>query len=113
MTDQTNAAASTSTGGKGYNLTITPKTEIDTTPTANNTKKTKFRGTYVSKGKVVERTIVAQGKAAELIEGLIKVGEPVALRCVFNRAPANDEGKRGGEYVSVVALPLPPKQKAA
>jgi len=111
MTDAANNGAAT-TGAKAYNLSITPLTDVDTTPTSSGTAKTKFRGTFVQRGKTVERTIVAQGKSAALIEGMIAIGTPVALRCVFDRAPSNDNG-RGGEFLSVVALPLPPKQKAA
>lgn len=89
---------------KAYNLTITPKGAVDLTPTVAGLRKTKFRGTYTVRGKTVERTVVAQGKAAELIDGLIADGSPVALRCIFQKAPANDAGK-GGEFLTVVALP--------
>lgn len=99
--------------GKGYNITLTPKGQIDTTPTASGTKKIKFRATFTAQGKEKERTVVAQGKSAEAIEGMITAGEPVALRVLFDRAPANDEGKQGGEYLTVLGLPLPPKAKAA
>lgn len=110
MTDQTSAP---STSKQAYNLTLTPLGEIDTTPTLSGTKKMKFRASYVTKGKTVERTVVAQGKAADKIDGIVKTGEPVALRCIFDRAPANDDGKPGGEFLTVVAIPLPPKAKAA
>jgi len=97
---------------KAYNLNVTPLTEADTTPTSAGGKKTKFRGTFVQGGKTVERTVVAQGKAADLIDGMITPGTAVALRCIYSRAPG-EEGKKGGEFLTVVALPLPPKQKAA
>ncbi len=114
MDDKNQQNASNDNGGKGYNLTLTPKAgTIDTTPTASGTKKTKFRATFEQRGKTVERTVVAMGKAAEAIEGKIVEGEAVAIRCLFDRAPAQEEGKRGAEYLTVLGLPLPPKQKAA
>ena len=97
---------------KAYNLNVTPLTAVDTTPTTNGTKKIKFRGSFVQAGRTVERTVVAQGAAADLIEGKIETGNVIALRCVYNRAPGAD-GKKGGEFLAVVALPLPPKAKAA
>lgn len=100
-----------SKGPKGYNLNLTVLTDVDATPTSKGTPKMKFRATFVSKGKTVTRTVVAQGKSVALIEGKIVKGETIALRCVFDKAPANDNGK-GGEYLSVVALPLPPKKAA-
>ena len=114
MSDQANAPASNdNTGGKGYNMTITPKGDIDTTPTATGTKKIKFRATFDQKGTSRERTVVAMGKAAEAIEGKIVAGEAIALRVLFDRAPSQEEGKRGAEFLTVLGLPLPPKQKAA
>lgn len=99
---------------KAYNLKITPKDgSLDTTPTSAGTRKIKFRGTFEQRGKTVERTVVAQGKAAELIDGMIKSGVEIGLRCVFNRAPANEDGKKGGEFLAVVALPREQEQKAA
>ena len=113
MSDQDNAAASTSTGGKAYNVKITPKSDIEVSANSNNTKKIKFRGQLMQRGKLVERTVVAQGKAADAIEAVLATGKEVGLRCLFSRAPANDEGKRGGEFLTAIGLPLPPKQKAA
>lgn len=90
---------------KGYNLTLTPQGEIDTTPNSAGTPKKRFKATYVSKGKTFTRTVIAQGKAAAATEGLIVEGQPVVLRCVFNRAPANEDETLGGEFLSVVAVP--------
>lgn len=96
MTEQTNV--------KAYTVTLTPKGEIDTTPSASGTQKLKFRATYTAQGQEKERTVLAQGKAAEAIANVIKVGEAVALRVMFDRAPGND-GKPGGEFVTVLGLP--------
>ncbi len=113
MTDQ-NQNAQNDNGGKGYNLSITPKDgTIDTTPTAAGTKKIKFRGTLTLRGKERERTVVAQGKAAEAIEGKIVAGEAISLRVLFDNAPSSEEGKKGAEFLTVLGIPLPPKAKAA
>ncbi len=108
MTEQSNS------GGKGYNLKITPKDgTIDTTPSAKGTAKIKFRGTFEQRGKQVERTVVAQGKAADAIAAIVVGGQEIGLRCLFDRAPASEEGKKGGEFLTVLGIPLPPKAKAA
>lgn len=98
MTTQTSSA-------KAYNLKITPKGAVEDATTASGTRKIKFRGTYVVQGKERERTVIAQGKAAELIAGMVTTGEEIGLRCIFETAPALEEGKKGGEFVTVVALP--------
>lgn len=99
MSDQTTV--------KAYTITLTPKGEIDTTPNSAGTPKMRFRATYTAQGQQKERTVLAQGKAVEAVKDMIKVGEPVALRVIFDNAPANDEGKKGGEYLTVLGAPLP------
>ena len=65
------------------------------------------------RGQLRTRTVVAQGKAAELISGMLRKGNNLELRCLFENAPGTEEGKRGGEFLSVVGLPQPKEQKAA
>jgi len=72
----------------------------------------RFKGELTVKGKVIKRTISAQGAAADQIIAKLRKNSVHSLRCLFERAPANDNG-RGGEYLAVVGIPLPPKQKAA
>jgi len=112
MTDQTNAPASNDNSGKGYNLTLTPIGAIDTTPAANDTRKIRFRAKVTLQGKEKERTVIAQGKAADAVADMIKDGVPVSLRVLFSRAPSQEDGKQGGEYLTVLGIPLP-KKKAA
>lgn len=97
MTEQTN-------NGKAYNITVTPISDVDSTPNAKGTPKLKFRAKVTLRGRETERTVVAQGAAVAKIDGKIVAGEPVALRVLFSNAPANDEGK-GGEFLTVVDLP--------
>jgi hypothetical protein len=112
MDDQQNA--SNDNGGKGYNIALTPKDgTIDTSPTSTGTKKIKFRATMKLRGQDRERTVVAMGKSAEAIEGMIEAGKEVSLRVLFDRAPSQEEGKKGAEYLTVLGIPLPPKAKAA
>ena len=112
MTDQ-DQTPSNDNSGKGYNIAITPKAgSIDTTPAANGTRKTKFRGTLTIKGQQRERTVVAQGKAAEAIEGMIKDGESVSLRVLFSHMPSEEEGKTGAEYLTVLGVPQPARKAA-
>ena len=90
---------------KAYNVKATPVARATTTKMSTGKTQIKFRATMTVRGKIIERTIIAQGAAADLVKGLIKKGKEVSLRVLFERAPANDDGKRGGEYCSVVALP--------
>ena len=102
----------TKTGRKGYNLKITPKGDVETTTTAVGKTKIKFRGTFSQRGKTIERTVVAQGKAAAAIASVIIPGQEVGLRCLFENAPANEDGRKGGEYLAVLDLALPSKKAA-
>ena len=112
MTDQNNAAASNS-NGKAYNVTVTQITEANVGTNSNDKSKITFRAKGTIGGREVERTVVAQGAAADLISDMLGMGNELKLRCLFSRAPANEDGKKGGEFLTVVGLPLPPKQKAA
>ena len=93
------------TAGKGYNLTIKQLTTAERSTTASGTAQIKFRGELTLRGETRERTVVAQGKAAEAISGMLRKGNELALRCLFERAPATEEGKRGGEFLTVLGLP--------
>ncbi len=110
MTDQTNDAPKTTK--QGYNLIVSQLTEAVVAKNANDKLKITFRGKTTAGKRTIERTFVAQGAAAEQIQEMVGKGNELKLRCIFERAPANDNG-RGGEYMVVVGEPLPPKQKAA
>ena len=97
---------------KAYNFTVKQITTAERSTIANGTSKIKFRGELTLRGETRTRTIVAQGKAAELISSMVRKGNSMDLRMVFENAPSTEEGKRGGEFLSVVGLPQP-KQKAA
>ena len=98
---------------RAYNMTIKQITTAERSENANGTPKIKFRGELTLRGETRTRTVVAQGKAAELITGMVRKGNDLELRCLFENAPANEDGKRGGEFLSVVGLPQPKEQKAA
>ena len=95
---------------KAYNFTVKQTTTAERSTTASGTKQIKFRGELTLRGETRTRTVVAQGKAAELISGMLRKGNELDLRCVFDNAPGAEEGKKGGEFLSVVGLP---KKKAA
>ena len=90
---------------KGYNVTVNQLTTAKKGTNANGKAKISFRGKMTVGGREVERTFLAQGAAADLISGMVRKGAELALRVIFERAPANDQGGRGGEYCSVVGLP--------
>jgi len=97
---------------KGYNIDVTVKTAVDATPTVTGTPKLKFRGTFERGGKTFERTVIAMGKAADAVAAVLKTGETAKLRILFSKTEGQD-GKPGGEYLTILGLPLAPKEKAA
>lgn len=93
---------------KAYNISALQITTAEKSVTASGTDQIKFRGTLTVGGREIERTIVAQGAAAALLAGKLRKGRTIDLRVMFSRAPANDNTDskgRGGEYLTVVALP--------
>lgn len=88
-----------------YNLKIRQTTEAVRSVTASGTDQIKFRGEVMIRGQLRTRTVVAQGKAAALIDSMVGEGNELSLRGLFDRAPANEEGTRGGEFISVVGIP--------
>ena len=93
---------------KAYNFTVRQLTSAEKSVTASGTDQVKFRGKLTVGGREIERTIVAQGAAADLLKGKLRKGTDIDLRVMFSRAPSNDNGK-GGEFLTVVALPKPKK----
>lgn len=98
---------------RAYNLKIKQTTTAVRSTTASGKQQIKFTGELTLRGKTRSRTVVAQGAAAEMIDGMVRKGSELELRCLFDRAPANEDGKRGGEFLAVVGLPTPKEQKAA
>jgi hypothetical protein len=100
------------------NVTMIPKGEIFTKPTAAGVERVRFRAIIPMGKQEVERTILAQGRAAREIIDKIVVGQKITLSCVYARmpidepAPANDpvsgpkSRKLGAEYLAAVGLPL-------
>ena len=95
----------TTMSNKAYNIVATPLAAATKGTNANGKSKITFRAKATVGGREIERTVIAQGAAADKIENLIEVGKDVALRVLFERAPANDDGSKGGEYLTVVDLP--------
>ena len=93
---------------KAYNVTARQLTTAVKSVTSSGTDQVKFRAKLTvgkgDKAREIERTGVAQGAAAALLVGKLRKGTDIDLRVMFNRAPANDNGK-GGEFLTVVALP--------
>ena len=94
---------------KAYNIVVTPVTAAEKGTTATGKDKIKFRAKMTVGKREMERTIVAQGAAAALVDGKIAIGEEIALRILFKKAQ-NDDGTPGGEFATVVDLP---RDKAA
>lgn len=97
---------------RAFNLKIKQLDTAEKGKNSNGKTRIKFKGELTLRGKLVVRTVSAQGVAADKIIASMRKGTVHSLRCLFERAPANDNG-RGGEFLTVVDVPLPPKQKAA
>lgn len=110
MTDQSNAAKTTK---QGYNLKVKQTTVAEIGSNSNGKLKITFRGKTTVGGREIDRKFVAQGEAAEKIQDKVALGADLALRCIFENAPAKGDEKKGGEFLTVVGEPLPPKKKAA
>lgn len=100
------------TTAKAYNIKLNILS-LDDGKNAKGTRKLTGRATFQRGGKSFERTFIAQGKAADAVAEHLVVGSDVTVRTIFDRAPANEEGKQGGEFLTLIAMPLPPKAKAA
>ena len=98
---------------KAYNFAVKQTTTAERSTTSKGTKQIKFRGELTLRGETRTRTVVAQGKAADLISGMLRKGNVLDLRVVFDRAPGTEEGKKGGEFLTVVGLPKAKEAKAA
>ena len=98
---------------RAYNLKMKQTNTAVRTTTKSGKPQIKFTGELTLRGETRTRTVVAQGKAADLISGMVRKGSELELRCLFENAPANEDGKRGGEFLSVVGLPKKKEQKAA
>lgn len=98
------AAATASTKEKGYNIKMTPVTAPEASTIATGTAQVKFRAKMTLRGRETELTVMAQGKSVEFVDG-VEVGNETTLRCLFEEAPAAEEGKRGGQFLTVVGKP--------
>jgi hypothetical protein len=96
---------------RAYNIVATQLTTAKKGKNAKGTSKITFRAKATVGGREIERTVVAQGAAADLISGMVRKGSELKLRVLFERAPANDDGSKGGEFLTVVGLPR--EKKAA
>lgn len=107
MTEQTNSTNG-NTGGKAYNINLTPsEIAFPTDAKGNEYMRATVEGTF--NGRPGKRTFVAKGKALEAVREHMSVGTTTKVRVLFSRVIGED-GARGGEFLTAVAMPLPPKQ---
>lgn len=99
---------------RAYNLTLTQTTAAVIGENSNGKMKITFKAKATVGGREIERTVLAQGAAAdEIANDVGEVGTEVRLRVLFDHVPGENDNERGGEFFSVVGKPLPPKAKAA
>lgn len=94
---------------KGYNIPATPSAIEDKKDT-RGAPYLKIRATVTIRGKQVERTIKAEGKARDALLPVLAVGTTTTIRGGFEKVAANEDGSRA-EYI--VAFGLPAEKKAA
>lgn len=85
--------------------------EAATSVNYKGTNRIKFRAILNVNNRTVERTVIAQGKAAALIEKNLDVGATHCLKVFFERMPGAEEGKLGGEYLTVIGIGKNDNQK--
>ena len=93
---------------RAYNLTVVPGS-VQTITNSKGTKTFKTRVTTTLRGRQVERTLMASGKAHAELKGLLRKGREIQIRCLIESV-ANDDGSEGGQFLTAVGLP---KAKAA
>lgn len=98
---------------QAYNVVVAQLTTATKGKNAKGTSKITFRGKLTVGGREIERTVIAQGAAADLIASAVRKGTEHKLRVLFERAPANEDGSKGGEFLTVVGLPREKTAKAA
>lgn len=99
MTNTTNNA------GKAYNVKVTQLSTAAKSQNSTGKSKITFRGSLVINGKTIERTVLAQGAAADAIASGLRKGTEQSLRVLFSQAPDNDDGSQGGQFLTVVGVP--------
>jgi hypothetical protein len=92
------------TTAKAYNVKLNILS-LDDGKNAKGTRKITGRATLTRSGKQIERTFIAQGKAADAVAAHLTVGAETVVRVLFDRAPANDQGARGGEFLTMIDMP--------
>lgn len=91
---------------KFYNAEFTPAVITKKTD-AKGREYFTCRGTIARKdGEVIERTVKLEGKNAPSIRRTMKKGRQIALRGYYDRAPAQGDATRGGEFFVAICRPV-------
>ena len=104
MSNQTNTAANSNTGGRGYNLKVTPSA-VEVKTDSRGKEFIKATVGLTIRGRDATRTLVAQGKAMDAIKDVLVVGSEASVRCLFQNY-VNDDGEKGGEFLAAIGLPM-------
>lgn len=90
----------------GHTITLTPITPIEATTTDTGKRQLTFRADVRTKGgRTFERTVIAKGRAHDALVGVVRTGEQIRVRGLYERVPANDEGRKGEEIITAICLP--------
>jgi hypothetical protein len=89
---------------RAYNFDVTPSAIKNDTDKGGKPYMT-ARVSLTLRGKTVERTLQMRGKMIAEVGSTLEVGKASPVRALFERAPANDDNKRGGDFLVAVGLP--------
>ena len=104
MSTNQNTAAQSNTAGRAYNLKVTP-TAVEVKTDSRGKEFIRASVALKIRGRDATRTLIAQGKAMDAVQNVLVVGEEASVRCLFTTV-TNDDGGKGGEYLSAIGLPM-------
>ena len=104
MSTNQNTDAQSNTAGRAYNLKVTP-TAVEVKTDSRGKEFIRASVALKIRGRDATRTLIAQGKAMAAVQNVLVVGEEASVRCLFTTV-INDDGGKGGEYLSAIGLPM-------
>lgn len=103
--------AAQNTAGRAYNLTMTASA-VEMKTDVRGKEYIKATVDMNIRGRAAKRTVIAQGKAVDMVKDVLVIGQEAKIRCLFSNY-VNDDGEKGGEFLTVVGLPETAEQREA
>lgn len=88
----------------GKNITLTPKAHLQYREDERGRQQMTFVADVKAKGgRIIERRVVAKGKAHDSLLNAVRLGERITVRGFYDQS-ANDDDP-GGEIITAICLP--------